>query len=120
MATKIKISDSAWQRRTVTLGGTPLSFDIKFNDRDKSWYLDIYTIDRDLLIGGIKVMPNQNLTHKYRYLNLLPDGDLWCIRTQNDFSPIDRTNLGINKTYTLVWINYEEQENAGIYDTVQL
>lgn len=120
MPTSIKIPDSAWHIQDVTVSGTLLRFTFKYNTADESWYIDLKTAsDRDIL-SGVKVMPNQSLTERYSYTQDLPDGNLWCVRRKNDFSPVSRDNFGIGKAYELWWITGEEEEGANINGIIQL
>lgn len=75
--------------------------------------------NNNTIISGLKVMPNQNLTGRYDIEELL-SGNLWCIRNSNDFSAIDRYNLGEDKSYSIYWIPSEEEVEVNIDDTIQL
>jgi hypothetical protein len=120
MAVLIKVPDSPWSSQRIPLKGETFLFVFKFNTRDESWNLDIQTTLENPIISGIKIMPNQNLTFRQKYKTQLPSGNLWCIRSKNNFSPIGRENLGIDKTYELMWLTPEEEEEFGINGRIQL
>lgn len=120
MTRRIKIADSPFFNQDVLLAGTTYNLLFKFNDSDKSWYMTIRDSQKNSLVSGIKIMPNQNLTLPYSYLNIFPDGDIWCLRLKNDFKPIGRDNLGINKTYELVWVSSEDTIEGGYEGVIQL
>lgn len=107
-------------KQTVTLGDSLVTLYFKYNSRNKSWYIDIKdSTDTDAIIDGIKVMPNQNLTGRY-ILNDLAGGNLWCIRNTQDYTSIDRDNLGEDKTYSIYWVTDEEEAEAGVDEYIQL
>ena len=122
MATVIKVPDSAYSDSEVTLSGKTYIFTFKFNSRNSSWYLDLKDSDGDIILAGIKIMPNQNLTGRYISTTSenFPDGNLWCFRALNDFSPIGRDNFGLGKTYELTFLTHQDEEDFGIGNTIQL
>lgn len=120
MPTNIKIPNSAWHTQDITVGGELIRLTLKYNTSDEMWYLDLANASGNTLLNGVKVMPNQSLTKRYKATVSLPDGNLWCVRRKNDFSPPSRDNLGIGKTYELWWISSNEEEEIGIDDIIQL
>lgn len=119
MANAIKTPDSAWHSQDVTLSGRTYTITQKWNIRDNSWYIDIERPTGEALYG-LKVMPMQNLTGRYKYKSFLDGGSLWCMRVKQDFSPITRDNLGVGKIYELWWLTDQEAEELGIDGTIQL
>lgn len=120
MATNIKVPNSAWHTQEISVEGSLLNITFKYNTADAGWYISLSTINDNLILGDTKVMPNQSLTGRYKYLEGLPSGNLWCVRRKNDFSPISRDNLGIGKTYELWWLSAAEEEEVGVDGTIQL
>lgn len=120
MASEIKIPNSAWHEQSISVSGDLIQIVFKFNTRDDSWYIDLLEDTGEGILYGIKVMPNQSLTGRYSYLDSLPSGNLWCLRVKNDFSPINRNNLGIGEAYSLFWLSEEEEKEWGLDGKVQL
>lgn len=120
MASKIKIFNRPFFSQEVILGETSYVLTLKFNTSDEAWYLSISYPEGTQLLNGIKLMPNQNLTGAFSYLERLTGGDLWCVRLKNDRSPLGRDNLGIGKTYELVWISSQEAVQEQIDGITQL
>lgn len=120
MSSRIKILPSPNFTQEIVLAGLTYNILFTFNDSDKAWYLSISDSRLTSLVSGIKVMPNQNLTKVYSYLNIFPDGDIWCLRLKNDFSPIGYENLGIDKSYEIVWIPSNEVIERGLENVIQL
>lgn len=116
----IRNADHPNSRQTVTLGGNLVNLHFKYNTRNSSWYLSVLdSSNNDIILSGLKVMPNQNLTGRYNVEGLL-SGNLWCIRNSNDFSPVDRNNLGEDKSYSIYWIPSEEEVEVDINELIQL
>ena len=116
----INIPDEPYYTQRVTLESTAIRLITKFNSRNNSWYLDIKTGGGSSdILSGIKIMPNQNLTGRYD-LPLLPDGNFFCLRTQNRFDDIGRDNFGNDKVYQLYWVPTDEELEAGLDGITQL
>lgn len=123
MASLIKTSRSPWASQTVTVGGETIKVVLKWNDRDSpdgAWYVDITDLRDNVILSGLKVMPNQSLTTRYNTLDNLPNGNLWCFRLKNNKERINRDNLGSGKTYALIWMSYEEERSVNINGRVQI
>lgn len=120
MAVSIKVPDSAYHKQSIDLGVVSYNITFKFNVSDEAWYFLLSDLDDVALTDDIKVMPNQNLTGRFPYSRPLPNGDIWCFRFKNDYSPIDRNNLGIDKNYELVYLPDNEALELGYDNTVQL
>lgn len=105
----INNADSPYSEQRVSVGGGVYTLVFKFNTRNKSWYLSIYDASKTTVIqAGLQLKPNSDLTGRYIIDGLT--GSFWCIRVKNDTSPINRDNLGRNKSYRLVWVNDSEAE----------
>tara|TARA_R110002126_G_scaffold34517_8_gene106828 strand:+ start:1007 stop:1366 length:360 start_codon:yes stop_codon:yes gene_type:complete len=116
----INIPDSPYSEQNITLDGLTLQLILKYNIINSSWYLDIKTgSGKSEILSGIKVTPNRNLTGRH-LVQELSGGDLWCLRSKNDFSPIDRDNFGEGEAYNLLWIPNSEVEEAELDGILQL
>lgn len=120
MALIIKVPESAWHTQDIVLNGVTFNMVLKFNTRDASWYVDLLDANQQVILYGLKVMPNQSLTGRFSYLTTIPDGNLWCLRRKRDFSPIGRDNLGVDNTYELIWLSSEEERELGYNGRIQL
>jgi hypothetical protein len=120
MPLKIRVPDSALHSQTINISSNTYTIKYKYNTSDLSWYISLYTVDDEIILGDTKVMPNQNLTGRFPYYQVFTGGNIWCLRTKNDFTPINRNNLGIGKLYELVYLTTAEELELGIRDTIQL
>jgi hypothetical protein len=120
MSFSIRVPDSAFHTQSINIGGRAFNITFKFNESDKSWYMRLSSLSEEDLTSDIKVMPNQNLTGRFPTESPLTEGNIWCLRFKNDYSPIGRYNLGVDKNYELVYLTFEEEEEIGISGTVQL
>ena len=109
----IKIPNSPESTQILSLSGVEYNLRLTFNTADKHWRLDIRDLDSNEIVSGLKIMPNQNLTWRYKYLENMPAGNIYCIRQKNDFSAVGRDNLGVDKTYTLVYLTEAEDTLIG-------
>lgn len=110
----INNSNAPYSEQRVSLGGVLYTFSLKFNVRNKAWYLSIFdSSGNNPLIKGIKIMPNQNLTG--RYINSGIVGNVWCVRVKSDDSPINVNNLGSDGVYRLVWLSDRE---SAVYEVI--
>lgn len=121
MALQIIVPDSAWSSQQVTLGGETYNFTFKFNNRDSAWRLDISDLDQNEILSGIKIMSNQSLYERYKNTYPeLPSGALVCFKSrQSDEAVLGRNNLGVDKTYNLLWFSDEEVVELGINGIIQ-
>lgn len=109
----IKVPDAPESTQTLSLSGVEYNIRLTFNTVDKHWRLDIRDLDLNEIVSGLKVMPNQNLTWRYRYIESMPAGSIYCMRQKNDFSDVGRDNLGVDKTYVLIYLTETEDSNTG-------
>lgn len=111
MALSLPVPNSSWSSQNITLGGLDYTFEFSFNSRDDRWRFDIYLEDEPVILG-IKIMENQFFLRNY----ILPDfdhGDIVCVRSKDDGSPVGRDNLGQGKPYELIYFGTNELEEAG-------
>lgn len=85
-----------WAQKT-TLGGSLYKFYFSWNDRMGIWQMSISDADDNLLLGGIRLVPEIDLLAKYRVsVPCLPDGMLTLVDIQNDpiTAELGRSNFG--------------------------
>lgn len=117
MALQILVSKNPNSTQRVSLNGYSFSLRLVYSPRQESWHIDLSLANnRDLILSGIKLQPNQNLTGRYK-IPILSGGDLYCIRAANTNYPLNYENLGPGKDYSLVWITDAEKESLGISAT---
>lgn len=109
----IKIPDAPESTQILSLGGQEYIIKLTFNTADKHWRVSLLTLDNEEIISGLKIMPNQNLTWRYKYIGGMPTGNLYCMRYKNDFSDVGRDNLGLGKTYQLIYLTEQEDQQIG-------
>lgn len=115
----INNANSPYSEQRVSLGGFVYTLILKYNSRNESWYLTLKdSSGEEELLSGIKLAPNQSLTNRY----LLEDfsGNLMCLRVKNNYTPLNRDNLGREGVYRLVWLSEEESTLVGVNNIVQL
>lgn len=115
----INNADSSYSEQRVTLGSSVYTLKLKYNVRNKGWYLGILdSSGTEELLTGLKLVPNQCLTSRYIIDGF--EGGLYCLRVKNDFTSLDRYNLGRSKVYRLAWLSDDEVSGLGVEDYVQL
>ncbi len=111
---QIKITDSAYQEKPVTLNKTSFYIRVTFNTSDDSWYLDISDKDDNDIVNGIKLLPQQFLTRKYLSVgDYFSGGALMVYNNQSSNELIGRDNFGTDKQYQLIYWTAAEVE---LYD----
>lgn len=120
MAQKIKILDTPYFDQEVTLSSQPYNLLMKYNQSDDSWYLTVRTKTKEVITSGLKLLPDQNITYSRQYLDIMPNGNLYCLRVKANDESLGRDTLGIGKTYELWWIPTSEEEELGIDGRIQL
>lgn len=102
----ISMPDSADSTSPVTLGGEVYDFDFNFNSVDKVFRLDIYYRQK-LIIGSIDLKLGSLLTDKYN-LEDFSHGELFLAKTKETDLPPNRDNIGVDKSYELIYVTNEE------------
>lgn len=110
MAVQIKIEDSTYQSRLISLNSNSLFFIMTYNTRDGRWYLDIEDRNKINVISGIKILPLQSMTGKYVNVRTLIGGNIYCIDTRLSGQDINRDNFGTDKQFQLWYYTTEEEE----------
>jgi hypothetical protein len=106
MPLSIPIPDVAWSEQDVSLGGSNYTFTYQYNSRDSRWRFDL-ALEDTVVISGVKVVENQSLLDRYK-LDDFNHGDIFCLRVEDDNSDVGRNNLGIGKSYELVYYTNAE------------
>ena len=107
MPLRIPISDAAWSENSFSLDGQNYTFEFYFNDKvDSRWRFNIY-LNNVPVIEGVKIVENQLFLSQYDLENF-NHGDIGCFRVKSDYSPVGRNNLGIDKSYELLYLTNEE------------
>lgn len=57
----------------VRLGKKDFNFEITYNERQDCFYLGISHLSEGLLVDSIKLVPNNDILHKYTYKLGIPD-----------------------------------------------
>ncbi len=78
---------SNWYDFNIQLEGIVFTFEFVWNDREGSWYFNLYDTNANLLLAGIKVVLNTFLLARFVSTSL-PNGDLTaCDTTGQDVMP---------------------------------
>jgi len=82
-----------WNQRT-TLDGTVFGFRFIWNDRDETWYFDLFDEDGNRLRSGVRVVPN--FIALYRYVSVdRPAGVFFPYDSRPDPQPPLLDELGV-------------------------
>lgn len=107
----ITTPDSAWYEQEVTLEGKNVILEMYWNTRNDSWNLNVYTVDREPIITGVKLVQN-NWTHIHYHNAELPLGELVCVKVNDRAEELGRHNLGSD--YLLVYLTNQEVEDLNV------
>lgn len=106
MPLKLPVPDVAWAQQDITLGQQEYTFTYSYNSRDSRWRFAIDLAGREI-ITGVKVMEDQSLLARYGLVDFR-HGDVYCVRLEQDDNPVGRNNLGIGRSYELIYYTNEE------------
>jgi hypothetical protein len=87
---------SRW-KVSVDLSGVRYQLYVTWNTRMENWYMTILDINDKILLGGVRLVPNNLLLEKYRASVLaLPPGDLVVFDREGkmETAELTRDNLG--------------------------
>lgn len=118
MAVQIPVPDISYSEINITLSGNTYQFVFRFNERMKkdendngTWIIDIYDTDGNEVVLGLAVvgtgfligsLPVEGFSH----------GDIYCHKAKETYLRPERNNLGIDKTYQLMYLTNLEITNA--------
>lgn len=103
---RLNVPDSAWSTANFVLGETLYEGVFTYNSRDKRWRLSLYR-EGQPVIRGLKLMENQPLLNRY-VIDNWGGGEIFTLRSKDDGEPVSRDNLGLNKSYELVYFTQNE------------
>ncbi|BAV80947.1 hypothetical protein [Vibrio phage RYC] len=116
---KIDLVEKYNNSYSVILEEVEYRIEIKYNRRNDGWYLSFYdpqTYDLDaddnsdsMILGGKKLMPNQNILWRSND-DRLPTGVLAPMdttRSENP-APVSLDNLGTSKQYELIYFTRQQ------------
>lgn len=95
---------SNWNQQ-ITLGNQSFFLEFTWNALNKFWTMDIYDIEKDPIIYGIKLVPNFPLLATY-VTSRKPQGEIICQNIVEGESEIKRFDM--SQKFELIY--YAEQE----------
>lgn len=121
MAIQIKVDDTSYQSKEITINGQVLYIEVVYNSSDDvnedgegAWYFNLLDRKSVDILSGVKILPIQNLTSRYLNVNTTLQGDFWCMNVKDSSSLIDRSNFGTDKQFQLWYISNEEMISEGL------
>ncbi len=105
---RIPVPTVSFANTTTTLNGSSYNLTFRWNEVRNRWKLDIYDSSFNPVLLGITLIEGQNLTGYYSYASKVMDGFLFIAKLTNSDEPVGRNNIGINKTYELVYVSNDE------------
>ena len=106
---RLNVPNSTWSTSRVVLGDVLYEAVFRFNSRDERWRLDLYR-EGEPVIRGLKLMENAFLISRH-VIDNWGGGDLFTIRIKNDNKPVTRDNLGLNRSYELIYFTQDEYDD---------
>lgn len=105
--------------------GNIFNFKIYINKSSGRWYLDIRDEDKNEILAGLKIMPFQNLTKRYKSVNRsLFSGNVWSLPLNENgdaiyfgkLVPVIIDNFGT--TDTVYGLFYLDEDESNSLDTI--
>jgi len=111
MAIEIRTPTVAWSAQQLTIGGITLNFKLRWMTREGVWVADIFDVNGNSILTGVKLTENESINLGY-YRPNLPSGDFWVLRFETQSDLITRNNLGTS--FKIVFLTEAESINAGL------
>lgn len=94
-------SNFPWQNITIVLSGVVYVLTFRYNTRSSRWEMDIADGSNNVILSGIIMLINQDLTYQYKTaISNLPVGTFFIIdNTNKDIQPT-LNSWGITNTLT--------------------
>lgn len=102
----VPIGDTSYSENTITLSAVRYTFTYRYNERVGRWFFDIYSDNDTLLYSGLKIL--EGTSPDIHLENVFTDGFLQTMKLEGDDLPAGRDNVGINKSYSLIYSTYQE------------
>lgn len=121
MPTRIKIEDTSYQEKLITLNGQSFYLTLAYNTSDDifnteegGWYIDLSDRNKLPVISGVKVLPFQNLTGRHLHVKNLLGGALWCVNVKDTLEDINRNNFSTEGKFQLWYFSKLEMVDLGL------
>ena len=100
---------SKW-KNSMVLDDLLINMEIHFNSRSESFYLDLFDVENDFSLIGVKLVPNWLLVRQFRAYMPNLEGDLIVLKTDADVGDrITYDNLG--NGYDFFFYDNDEAED---------
>lgn len=98
----IPFQDRSQWRQDIELNGVNFILTFSWNVFNEFWSMNIYDIDLNPIVLGIKIVTQWNLTEQIVQDNM-PINDIICQNIVGEFQKIERYDMG--RTNELVYLN---------------
>jgi len=82
-------------KQNVILDDVQYTLKFDYNGRGDFWSMSFWTLDDELICGGLKVVLNYELIRLYKGYGL-PPGEMYALDTTDTEVDVDRDNFGHN------------------------
>nr|DAY73803.1 MAG TPA: hypothetical protein [Caudoviricetes sp.] len=100
----LKTDEYPDQTYTVTLDGVDYDIRLRWNTRDESWQMQLGLSGEDPSVT-FKVTNGLDLLLPYKYLEAVPDGELYMVDTVKINGRPNYDDTGIEKRFVIVYID---------------
>jgi hypothetical protein len=84
---------AAWQAQ-ISLTNSVFQLFFKWNALNAYWIMNIYDVDNNPIVLGIKVVTNYDLTSQFAAITGMPQGDIVCQNILDMWTDITRFDMG--------------------------
>jgi len=109
MPSSIPLPQDSYSDIGVSLSGDRYTFTFRYNERADRWHVDIKNSDDIFIVTGLRLVEGLSPTI-FLELQGLTEGFIYIVEMEETEEQAGRDNLGIDKTYELVYTQYEELE----------
>lgn len=109
MPSSIPVPQDAYSDTSLSLSGEKYTFTFRYNDRADRWQVDIKDGNDVFIVKGLRLVEGISPT-VFLELEGLTEGFIHVVKMNDTDKQAGRNNLGIDKTYELVYTQYQELE----------
>jgi hypothetical protein len=89
--------------QSVILDKTEYQFAFIWSETESAWIMSIYSANKTLVIGGLRLYPAIDLLAPYRNRSTCPQGVLWVDDTQQDLATASALYEALGTRYKLLY-----------------
>jgi hypothetical protein len=109
--------DSADNTQTIVLEKVAYDVRMQWSTRDEAWNV-FWGISGEGVKFKFKIVNGLDLLKPYRAYDECPKGNLFILDNERTYGRVGRSNLGIGKRFSLMYLTSDDPDEEGIRDVL--